>query len=94
MPKTKSNADDVALYQAALEGLELQKQRLEEQIRRVRALLKGRKPASGVLAISLPEAKPVRKRELSAAARQRIAAAQRKRWTEYRKKKKAAAKPA
>ena len=45
MPRTKSVADDT-LLSAALEGLELQKQRIEEQIREVRSRLnKGRRGA-------------------------------------------------
>jgi hypothetical protein len=67
---------------AALEGLELQKQRIDEQIREVRALLgksparRGRPAGSGVKRAS---------GRLSPAARKRIAAAQKRRWAEYRK---------
>lgn len=69
-----------ALLTAALEGLELQKKRLDEQIQEVRSLLgkgrRGRPPGSN------------HRRgagRLSAAARRRIAAAQKRRWAEYRK---------
>jgi hypothetical protein len=86
------------LYEAALEGLELQKQRVEEQIRQVRAVLSGRKAtaapveAAPVAAPSekkkkvsgAPSAKKPRKRVLSEEARQRIAAAQKKRWESFR----------
>ena len=84
MPRTKT-LQDHALLEAALEGLESQKERLQEQIDQVRSLLgrgtgrRGRPPANGT-------APAVTKtRHLSPAARKRIAAAQKKRWAEYRK---------
>jgi hypothetical protein len=75
-----------SLLSAALEGLELQKQRIDEQIREVRVLLgksparRGRPPGSA----SSLSAKRARGR-LSLAARKKIAAAQKRRWAEYRK---------
>jgi len=89
MPKVATSLKDTAFLNAALEGLELQKSRIEGQIQQVRALLRGRvgKPAAAGAA-----PKPARKRRvLSAAARRRIAMAQKKRWAEYRKQKAAAA---
>jgi hypothetical protein len=80
---------DPGLLLAALEGLEAQKQRVEQQIHQVRAMLgrrKGRGPAA-----TKPAGKPAVKRQLSAAAKRRIAAAQKRRWAEYRKRKAAAA---
>jgi hypothetical protein len=60
---------------AAIEGFQAQKQRLDAQIAELRQLLTG---GSAVPAATLV---PVRKRrKVSAAARQRIAEAQRKRW--------------
>ena len=82
MPRLKS--EDALLLNAALEGLELQKQRIEEQIKEVRARLgrgagqRGRPRGSGV-------AQKADRRPLSAAARKRIAAAQKRRWAAYRK---------
>lgn len=79
--------NDPSFLEAALEGLELQKQRIEQQIREVQSLL-GKRRSRPVM----PE--PVngnvhegagKKRQLSDAARKRIAAAQKKRWAEYRK---------
>ena len=70
--------------QAALEGLQLQKQRIEEQIAQVRSLLGQRSPVKSP--VSAPAASPKPRRELSVAARKRIAAAQKKRWAAYRKK--------
>jgi hypothetical protein len=95
MPRTPTQVDQSALYEAALEGLELQKQRIEEQIRLVRSLLGGKKPraAKAEAAAVAPAAsaskkagrKPRRKRNLSPEARKRIAEAQRKRWAAFRK---------
>jgi len=82
MPRTATTVQNHSLLAAALEGLELQRQRIDEQIKEVRSLLgrapgrRGRPPGTG------------RKRgpgRLSAAARKRIAAAQKRRWAEYRK---------
>ena len=76
-----------AYYVAALKGLEQEKNRIEEEIRQVRGLLvrhTGAAPAAGSLPVK--EKKPRKKRELSPAARARIAAAQKKRWAEFRKK--------
>jgi hypothetical protein len=75
------------ILEAALHGLEAQKQRLDEQIAQVRSMLGGRtgKPikAPGWTAGAANGAP--RKRILSPEARQRIAAAQKKRWAAYRK---------
>jgi hypothetical protein len=98
MAKTTLLVDNIALYEAALEGLELQKQRVEEQIRQVRAVLSGRKTATAPADVApaavatekkkkvnaAPPAKKARKRVLSEEARQRIAAAQKKRWESFR----------
>ncbi|MBL8227822.1 MAG: hypothetical protein JNL98_05075 [Bryobacterales bacterium] len=89
---------DNSVWAAALEGLEMQKHRLEEQIRQVRAMMgaprRGRPPASPS-SISIPSvesaapapSKSGGRRTLSPAARKRIAAAQKKRWEAFRKKK-------
>jgi len=71
------------LLAAALDGLQLQKQRIEEQIQHVRRLLgksagKRGKPSG----LANKNTGPGR---LSPAARKRIAAAQKRRWAEYRK---------
>jgi hypothetical protein len=88
MPRgVRSSVQDPALLTAALEGLEAQKSRIEEQIQQVRAMLgrrRGRPPASA--AAKAPAAETPAKRKLSPAARKRIAAAQKKRWAEFRKK--------
>lgn len=84
MRRVAKSIADTSFYAAALEGLELQKKRIEGQIAQVRALLGKKKSAS--LPVAGLEEKPVKKRRLSAAARKRIALAQKRRWAEYRKK--------
>jgi hypothetical protein len=63
-----------------LEGLEIQRARIEDQVSEVRRLIGARKQKPG----ASPEASP-RKRKVSAAARKRMAAAQRKRWADRRR---------
>ncbi len=72
MPSTPSEVDQAALYGAALQGLELQKQRLEEQIGMVRSLIGGKKtraaaPAS--VATAAPAAPAARKAKAKAKAK-------------------------
>jgi hypothetical protein len=71
------------LLAAALEGLQLQKLRIEEQIRHVRLML-GKSNGKRVRA-SGPVNKKTGPGRLSTAARKRIGAAQKRRWAEYRK---------
>ena len=83
MPRPTKSLQDTSFLTAALEGLDLQRRRIEEQIQQVRAMLSGRRirlSAGGFTA------KPARKRQLSPEARKRIAMAQKRRWAEYRKK--------
>lgn len=81
------STDDLTTLQMALVGYQIEKEKIENRIRELQSVLKGRR---GVVAASGAKA-PVR-RELSAAARARIAAAQKKRWAEHRKQKAQAAK--
>ena len=83
MPRQTNLPNDNGLLQAALEGLELQRKRIEEQIQQVRSML-----GTGGSRAAAPAnaARQGTKRQLSPAARKRIAAAQKKRWAEYRKK--------
>ncbi len=77
---------DNSIYQAALEGLELQKQRIEEQIKHVKGLLAGKsKVSSAPSPAAKSEDAPKKRRKLSAVARKRIAEAQKKRWAAFRK---------
>jgi hypothetical protein len=90
MARGKST-EDLSTLQMALVGYEIEKQRIADKIREIQAKLKG-KPASSAASA---EAKPARvKRVLSPAARKRIAAAQKKRWAEHRKRVAQAAKEA
>jgi hypothetical protein len=41
MPNTPSNIDEAAIWAAAIEGLEIQKKRIEDQIAAVKSLLGG-----------------------------------------------------
>jgi hypothetical protein len=72
--------EDTATLQMALVGYEIEKQKIEERIREVRAALGGSQ-AKGATAEA-----PRKRRKMSLAARRRIAAAQKKRWAEHRKK--------
>jgi hypothetical protein len=94
MARTPRSVQSESLLEAALEGLELRRKRLEEEIQNVRALLgrrgRGRPPKSSSEETSRPAG--ARKRRLNPEARKRIAAAQKKRWAEYRKKQAAAQK--
>jgi hypothetical protein len=79
------------ILEAALHGLEAQRQKLDEQIAQVRSLLGrrvGRPPKSNdgeSAAAANGGASPKKRRGLSAEARKRIAAAQKKRWAAFRK---------
>jgi hypothetical protein len=86
MARTTKSFSDPNMLEAALEGLLLQKQRIEAQIQEVRSLLGRRRGSAPARVEAVEPSRPARKRELSEAARKRIAAAQKKRWAEYRKK--------
>jgi hypothetical protein len=100
---TKNPLQDSALLAAALEGLELQKTRIEEQILSVRSLLgkprrgRPRKQQDTVTPLatartSASKVSPLRASKLSDEAKQRISEAQKKRWAKFRKQRKTAAK--
>ena len=67
---------------AAIVGFEQQKVQIDAQIAALRAMLPGGIPAAAIT----PDGSPRRRRKLSAAARARIAKAQRKRWAEAKKR--------
>ena len=81
MPRGKSKQDTTMLAMA-LVGYELEKKKIEDRIREIRAQLSGAKAEK---ASSAGDDKAPKRRRLSAAARKRIAAAQKKRWAEHRK---------
>jgi len=68
------------ILQGALHGLEAERDKLDQQIAQVRALL-GHKPVKSAASNGV-------KRILSPDARNRIAAAQKKRWAAFRKSQK------
>src|SRR3989442_5926948 len=81
MPRGK--AQDRTLLSMALVGYELEKKKIDEKIRELRTRLgQGRVSAKAAAA---PDSDQPKRRKLSAAARRRIATAQRKRWAEHRK---------
>jgi hypothetical protein len=71
---------DKELLAAALSGLETQRDRLTEQIAEVRRILGTRKSTP-----TKTFGAPRKKRTLSAEARKSIAAAQKKRWANFRR---------
>ena len=78
------NVEDVTTLRMALVGYELEKQKIDEKIRQIQAQLKGKKIAQPSSDAEVGPA-PV-KRNLSPAARKRIAEAQKRRWAEHRKR--------
>lgn len=86
MPKSAA-APSHEILEAALQGLEVQRGKLDEQIAQVRAMMGKRTGRPAKAASNHREATPaVRKaRVLTPEARKRIAAAQKKRWAAFRK---------
>lgn len=86
---------DSVFLAAALEGLEMQKQRINEQISFVRSMIGqpkiGRPAKLSVGAVPAPTPITKGRRNLSQAALKRISNAQKKRWAEFHKNKAATA---
>ena len=78
----RGKSQDSTMLAMALVGYELEKKKIDERIKEIRAALGGRSPAKEARE---PESEAPKRRKLSAAARKRIAAAQKKRWAEHRK---------
>jgi hypothetical protein len=99
MPRPRNNirarkdTQNDSLLHAALAGLEMQRERIEEQILQVGRMLRNGNVAKRTTKRAA-NIKSAGKSKLSAAARNRIAAAQKRRWDEYRKKLSAAGKEA
>jgi len=73
------------MLEMALIGYEHERERIVAKIRELQSQLKGKPAASA--AVATPAAKSGGgKRVMSPAARKRIAAAQKKRWAEHRKR--------
>ena len=77
MPTKKLTAE---ILNAAIEGFESQKRRIDAQIAELRQMLEG-----GPAVTAAPAAPTKHRRKMSAAARKRIGDAQRKRWAESKK---------
>ena len=87
---TPMKTNDQALLEAALIGYQHQLQEIEAKMADLRAQLGGKAPAAAKSAsIGVGLGEPAKKRKMSAAARKRIAAAQKKRWAEYHRLKEA-----
>jgi cell division septum initiation protein DivIVA len=74
----------------ALVGYQVEREKVEERIREIEAELGGKRASSTSAGRGTKRAG--RKRQLSPAARRRIAEAQKKRWAEHRKRVAAGAK--
>jgi len=75
---------DLTTLQMALVGYEIEKKKIDEKIKEIKAQLGRRGASLAVAAVS--DAPAPRKRNLSADARRRIAMAQKRRWAEHRRK--------
>ncbi|MBI1896588.1 MAG: hypothetical protein HYS04_08645 [Acidobacteria bacterium] len=89
MPRGAKPAMDPIVLEAALEGLQLQRKRIDQQIDHVRSLLgkgrRGRPRKTETNTAGGSARRGRRRRRLSAEARKRIAAGQKRRWANYRK---------
>ncbi len=95
MARGKAPIADATTLQMALVGYQVERQKIDDKIREIEALLGGRRgPAPAAKAAVAGVAAAPRKRNLSAAARRRIAMAQKRRWAEHRRKAALAAKAA
>jgi hypothetical protein len=83
------SAKDTTTLEAALVGLELKRNEINQLIEDIKTQLGARtsKASAGLVPASVAKTQgPRKKRVLSAEARRRIAAAQKRRWAEHRKK--------
>ena len=88
MPRGR-HVQDLATLQMALVGYQIERQKIDDKIREIENQLKAH--FKGKMNLAVPgvdgEGKAARtRRELSPAARKRIAAAQKRRWAEHRKR--------
>jgi len=78
------STEDVDMLQMALVGFQMEQRRIQGKIQELQAQLKGKRSTTPSGTSDEPAAP--RKRELSEAARKRIAMAQKRRWAEHRKR--------
>lgn len=76
---------DPGLLAAALVGYEQQRSEIVQKISEIKQQLGGRAERNGHGPVSVTEAAPAGRRTMSAVARKRIAAAQKKRWAVFHK---------
>jgi hypothetical protein len=82
-------ADSLVLLNAALDGLKLQRIRIDKQIELLEeAVSTGDRNPAVMRIVSLFDGSASRPHRLSSEGRQKISAAQKKRWDSYRKDKK------
>lgn len=90
MPRGRKPSQDTTTLEAALVGLELKRNEIDSLISKIKKQLGGKSSSSLNLTSAPTPAKAQggasRKRVLSPEARKRIAAAQKRRWAEHRKK--------
>ena len=87
MPRGKAKYDP-AMLAMALVGYEIEKKKIDEKIKELRAQIGGGKAAPVRFSLGSADTKDEavpKRRKLSVAARKRIAIAQKKRWAEHRK---------
>jgi hypothetical protein len=89
MPRGRTASPDTTTLEAALVGLELKRNEIDALISKIKKQLGGKAPAalsvSSAAAAAKNQGVPRKRRVLSAEARKRIAAAQKRRWAEHRK---------
>ncbi len=86
MARPKKSDSNASILEYALRHLEQERDEIQAKIDHVLSQLGKKAAAPAPAAVSAPAAAPARKkRTLNAAARKRIAAAQKKRWAEHRK---------
>jgi hypothetical protein len=86
-PKNTGNSKNLDILRYALTHLERERDEIQQRITHITRQIGGRAGSSAVEAPQADTAAPRKKRVLSAAARKRIAAAQKKRWEAHRKAK-------
>lgn len=80
------NTQDPTTLQMALVGYQIEKQKIEDKIREIQGQLKGKRIALPSNSVTMAKRSSGVRRVLSPSARRRIAAAQKKRWAEHRKR--------
>jgi hypothetical protein len=77
---------DQSILAMALVGYQIEKSKIEERIRQIRAQIGGKTGKAQLAEEPSENGVQPKRRKFSAAARRRMAAAQKKRWAESRKK--------